>query len=233
VLRQHARGGLGRIYVARDEQLGREVALKEIHPEHADDSTSRSRFLLEAEVSGCLEHPGIVPVYALGRYEDGRPYYAMRFIRGKSLREVAIELHERSNPGAADGRSFVLAVRPLVRCLIDVCNAMAYAHCRGVIHRDLKPANIMLGPYGETMIVDWGLAKVLKSTPGDTREAAGSEERARSNVAHAVEEALAQDREAWVPRTGGRGCGDGGAGERRVQLGSDAVHGFDGSAAVR
>lgn len=201
VLRQHARGGLGRIYVARDEQLGREVALKEIHPEHADDSTSRSRFLLEAEVSGCLEHPGIVPVYALGRYEDGRPYYAMRFIRGKSLREVAIELHERSNPGAADGRSFVLAVRPLVRCLIDVCNAMAYAHCRGVIHRDLKPANIMLGPYGETMIVDWGLAKVLKSTPGDTREAAGSEERARSNVAHAVEEALAQDREAWVPQS--------------------------------
>src|SRR4051812_24124851 len=88
VLRSHAKGGLGEVFVALDEELGREVALKEIQGRHADHPESRSRFVLEAEVTGCLEHPGIVPVYGLGNYPDGRPYYAMRFIRGSSLKEA-------------------------------------------------------------------------------------------------------------------------------------------------
>src|SRR4029450_919131 len=91
VLRPHARGGLGEVFVALDEELHREVALKQILDHHADDSTRRHRFVVEAEITGGLEHPGIVPVYGLGAYADGRPYYAMRFIRGDSLRD-AIEL---------------------------------------------------------------------------------------------------------------------------------------------
>lgn len=173
ILRPHARGGLGQIFVARDEQLGREVALKEIQGGLADDAASRNRFLLEAEVTGNLEHPGFVPVYALGRYQDGRPYYAMRLIRGESLKEAITGLH-------ADGRRSSLgvdnrAVRPLVTRLVDVCNAMAYAHSRGVIHRDLKPANILLGPYGETVVVDWGLAKVLTRRESQGAAAGASE----------------------------------------------------------
>ena len=85
IVRFHARGGLGEVYVAIDDELHREVALKQIQDEHADDPDSRSRFVVEAEITGGLEHPGIVPVYGLGRNDDGRPYYAMRLIRGESL----------------------------------------------------------------------------------------------------------------------------------------------------
>ena len=93
VLRPHASGGLGAVFVALDEELHREVALKQILDQHADDPVSRQRFLLEAEVTGSLEHPGIVPVYGLGSYADGRPYYAMRFIRGDSLKEAIEQFH--------------------------------------------------------------------------------------------------------------------------------------------
>ena len=106
VLRPHARGGLGAVFVALDTELHREVALKQILDRHADDPVSRSRFLLEAEVTGGLEHPGIVPVYGLGTYGDGRPYYAMRFIRGDSLKEAIERFHgdedvEETTPAAA------------------------------------------------------------------------------------------------------------------------------------
>src|SRR6202007_1015191 len=93
VLRPYARGGLGAVFVALDTELHREVALKHILENHADDTLSRERFLLEAEVTGGLEHPGIVPVYGLGTYGDGRPYYAMRFVRGESLKEVIEQFH--------------------------------------------------------------------------------------------------------------------------------------------
>ena len=93
VLRPHAKGGLGAVFVALDDELHREVALKQILSSHADDPVSRQRFLLEAEITGGLEHPGIVPVYGLGTYGDGRPYYAMRFIRGDSLKEAIERFH--------------------------------------------------------------------------------------------------------------------------------------------
>jgi formylglycine-generating enzyme required for sulfatase activity len=138
-----------------DNELHRHVALKEIHPQLADYAECRARFLLEAEVTGSLEHPGVVPVYSLGTWPDGRPYYAMRLIRGKSLEEAVRQFHEVP----CDEGERELRLRKLLRRFIDICNAVDYAHSRGVLHRDIKPANVMLGPYGETLVVDWGMAK--------------------------------------------------------------------------
>jgi serine/threonine-protein kinase len=158
ILRPHAAGGLGQVFLARDAELNREVALKQIRDGRADDPDSRCRFRLEAEVTGQLEHPGIVPVYGLGVDANGRPYYAMRFIRGESLKDAIAHFHAAEGPRR--GRSErALALRELLRRFIDVCQAVEYAHSRGVLHRDLKPANVMLGKYGETLVVDWGLAK--------------------------------------------------------------------------
>jgi serine/threonine protein kinase len=160
----HAQGGIGSVYVARDAQLNRLVALKEIQPRFVDDRDSRDRFLREAEVTARLEHPGIVPVYGFGRYSDGRLYYAMRMILGKSLREAIVDLHQGRS---SDQRTFELELRRLLNRFVTVCNTIEYAHSRSVLHRDLKPDNIMLGPFGETLVVDWGLAKLLSARPDD------------------------------------------------------------------
>ncbi len=162
VLREHAKGGLGKVSVAEDLELRREVAFKEIQQRFADDIEARSRFLLEAEITGSLEHPGIVPVYGLGTHPDGRPYYAMRFIRGNSLQQ-AIDAFFDAEAGMLDPSTKQIEFRKLLRRFIDVCNAMDYAHSRGIIHRDLKPGNVMLGDYGETLVVDWGIAKSIKA----------------------------------------------------------------------
>jgi tetratricopeptide (TPR) repeat protein len=154
ILRHHKDGGLGSLFVAEDTELGRHVALKEIQQQHANETNSRHRFVLEAEITGGLEHPGIVPVYGLGSYADGRPFYAMRFIKGDNLQQAVRRFHAVS-PVRFDS----LESRQLLRRFVDVCNAVAYAHSRGVLHRDLKPGNIMLGKFGETLVVDWGLAK--------------------------------------------------------------------------
>lgn len=165
IVRPHARGGLGEVFVAHDQELQREVALKEIQARHADDPHSRARFVLEAEITGGLEHPGIVPVYGLGCYPDGRPFYAMRFIRGRSFKEAVDAFHQ----AGVTHKNSRLAFRQLASHLLAVCHAIEYAHNRGILHRDLKPSNIMLGKYGETLVVDWGLAK----TVGTGHEAAG------------------------------------------------------------
>jgi tetratricopeptide (TPR) repeat protein len=156
VLRPHARGGLGAVFVAHDVELNREVALKQIQDRFASDLASRARFLAEAVITGNLEHPGVVPVYALG-WNGQRPYYAMRLIRGESLKEAIERLHRQGTNGTEPGERS-LELRKLLARFVTVCNAVAYAHDRGVVHRDLKPANIMLGLYGETLVVDWGLA---------------------------------------------------------------------------
>lgn len=167
VLRPLAKGGLGEVFIAQDLELHREVALKEIQKRFTQSNESRSRFVLEAEITGRLEHPGIVPVYGLGQYADGRLFYAMRFIRGESMAR-AIHSYHHPKEGSTVEPSFVL--RQLLGRLIDVCQAVEYAHSRGIIHRDLKPDNIMLGKHGETLVVDWGLAKSLghrESTSSD------------------------------------------------------------------
>ena len=155
-LRPHAEGGIGEVWVALDQHLNREVALKEIKVAFAGNDDSRARFMAEAEITGGLEHPGIVPVYAVDHDDQGRSSYAMRFIRGNSLKEAADEFHE--NHWRSDSQRS-LELRKLLRRMIDVCNTMQYAHSRGVLHRDLKPANVVLGKFGETLVVDWGLAK--------------------------------------------------------------------------
>jgi eukaryotic-like serine/threonine-protein kinase len=170
-LRLHATGGLGEIYVAHDEELNREVALKEIRGPLVRDRHSRARFLMEAEVTGNLAHPGVVPVYGLGAHPDGRLYYAMRLIEGESLKDGIARFHGEHGSAGSPPSEHSLELRRLLRRIIDVCNAVGYAHSRGVIHRDLKPANIMLGAFGETLVVDWGLAKVHGRT--DTPDAGG------------------------------------------------------------
>jgi tRNA A-37 threonylcarbamoyl transferase component Bud32/tetratricopeptide (TPR) repeat protein len=160
--RQHAEGGLGVVYLAEDMQIGRTVALKEMKPKFAKRQSLQSRFVFEAEINGRLEHPGIVPVYSLEHHEDGRPYYTMRFVEGNSLKDAIRQFHSESFTAKPGQRTIEL--RKLLRHFVDVCNAIGYAHSRGVLHRDLKPSNVMLGQFGETLLIDWGLAK---SVAGD------------------------------------------------------------------
>jgi serine/threonine-protein kinase len=176
VLHLHATGGLGQVSLAVEEELHREVALKQIQDRHASDADCRARFLREAEITARLEHPGIVPVYGLDSDEQGRPRYAMRFIRGESLHDAIRHFHE-ADQSRRDPSERALALRGLLRRFVDVCNAVAYAHSKGVIHRDLKPANVMLGDYGETLVVDWGLARVLDQEDAATQPYRGIETR--------------------------------------------------------
>jgi serine/threonine protein kinase/WD40 repeat protein len=167
ILKHHARGGLGDVWIAQDLELGRKVAFKEIQDDKADYQTYRSRFVREAEVTSALEHPGIVPIYGMGQFANGRPYYAMRFLDSKTLFDEIDQFHlERVDPVLKlSPTELNLRLRRLLQRFIDICEAMDYAHTCGVLHRDLKPQNIMIGRYGETMVVDWGLAKVLSNTP--------------------------------------------------------------------
>ena len=231
VLRPHARGGLGAVFVALDTELHREVAVKQILDRLADDPTSRRRFLVEAEIAGGLEHPGIVPVYGVGSYANGRPYYAMRFIRGDSLKDAVNRFHSDLSLKGDPGRR-LLELQKLLRRFLDVCNAIEYAHSRGVLHRDLKPGNIIVGMHGETLVVDWGLAKSV-GAPIPARRLPS--------------EHWSPRRPVEVPRPFRRGAGNTGFHEpgtghrrhrppgpafRRVQLGRDLVRGLDGPSAV-
>jgi|GEM_PF-1831515 len=161
ILRRIAEGGIGTVYAAFDNDLQREVALKELKRSLVSQTALVSRFLLEATITSHLEHPNIVPIYAVGRRQDGRHFYAMRLIQGNSMQAAIAALHQgsrSSEEGEIDFRSNPAARDLLIR-FIAVCRAIGFAHSRGVIHRDVKPGNIMLGDFGETLIVDWGLAR--------------------------------------------------------------------------
>jgi serine/threonine protein kinase len=164
--RHHARGGLGEVLVAYQEELDRAVALKRVRPDKLHEE-ARRRFYREAAITARLQHPGIVPIYGLGQDKDG-PFYTMPLIEGQTLQEAIDAFHAEESSGRDPGRR-ALRFRGLLQQLIAVCDTMAYVHDQGVIHRDLKPSNIMLGRYGETLVMDWGLAKAF-----EREEAAGS-----------------------------------------------------------
>jgi len=145
-----ARGGVGVIFKGHDRDLGRDVALKILRDEYAERDDIVERFVEEAQVTGQLQHPGVVPIYGLGVQGDGRPYFAMKLVKGATLSAL---LQERDMP--AERLAYFIAL------FERICQTVGYAHSRGVVHRDLKPANIMVGAFGEVQVMDWGFAKVL------------------------------------------------------------------------
>jgi serine/threonine-protein kinase len=150
ILRELGRGGMGVVVLGHDRHMDRELALKVLPAEHRGRPQQMQRFLNEARITGRLQHPGIVPVYDQGELPDCRPYFTMKLVQGRTLAEL---LKERPDP-AHDLPRFLAIFE-------HVCQAVAYAHSRGVIHRDLKPHNVMVGAFGEVQVMDWGLAKVL------------------------------------------------------------------------
>ncbi len=149
-VKELARGGMGTVYLAEDRELNRLVAIKVLNtPEVTEDL--RNRMIREAQIIARLEHPGIVPVHDVGTLPDGRVFYAMKFVRGSRLDEYAAQN---------------ASVRDRLRKFQAVCDAVAFAHAHGVIHRDLKPQNIMIGSFGEVLVLDWGVAKILSAVHG-------------------------------------------------------------------
>ena len=160
-------GGMGEVWRVWDPSLRREVALKIMTPGSSQDRRV-ARFMAEAQATAQLQHPGVVPVYDHGQLPDGRPYYTMKVIEGRTLAELVPGLHANSTPELWGKTPAGLTIIDLVSALHDVSEALAYAHERGVIHRDIKPANILIGHYGEVLLVDWGLVKVIgESTEPD------------------------------------------------------------------
>jgi len=150
VLMDHvARGGMGVVYAAQDEKLGRRVALKVLDAPERSGELAR-RLIREAQVLASLEHPGIVPVHDVGTLQDGRVFYTMKFVEGQRLDEYI---------------QSVSSVPDRLRLFLRICETVAFAHARGVLHRDLKPPNVMVGPFGEVLVLDWGLAKILREAP--------------------------------------------------------------------
>jgi len=144
-VKELARGGMGTVYLAEDTELDRQVAIKVLNTPDASGDL-RNRMVREAQIIARLEHPGIVPVHDVGVLPDGRVFYAMKYVRGSRLDEYAAENR---------------AIKDRLRKFKAVCDAVAFAHAHGVIHRDLKPQNIMIGAFGEVLVLDWGVAKVL------------------------------------------------------------------------
>lgn len=152
-----SRGGMGAVYLARDLELDREIALKVLSIQDSRGDTA-ARMLREAKILALLEHPGIVPIHDVGTLPDGRVYYTMKFVRGQRLDEYV--------------KANAVALPDALRIFGRVCEAVAFAHSHGVIHRDLKPQNIMVGSFGEVLVMDWGVAKMLANEtdggPGGT-----------------------------------------------------------------
>jgi serine/threonine-protein kinase len=167
-----ARGGVGVVHRGRDNDLGRDVALKVLRDEFLANPELVRRFVEEAQIGAQLQHPGIVPVYELGLRDDQRPFFAMKLVKGETL---AARLAARKDPGEHRRR--------LLTIFREACRTVAYAHARGVIHRDLKPANIMIGSFGEVQVVDWGFAKVLRAGGIDDERLAKTAERLSTMIA--------------------------------------------------
>ncbi len=239
IVRAHAKGGLGEVLLAEDQELRRPVALKRIQHPFDRDPERRQRFLREAEITSRLEHPGVVPVHSVGQDSEGRPCYTMRFVQGDTLHEAIQQFHAEDtaahvhaeDTAAHDPGQRRLALRQLLTHFVAACNTVAYAHSQSILHRDLKPANIMLGPYGQTLVVDWGLAKQLDRRPtlpmsplllgeGGRRPGEGSEAldcpiTIDSQSANVTPQSalLSKSNETWIPHSSplpmGEGTGQG------------------------
>jgi serine/threonine-protein kinase len=157
-------GGMGEVRRVRDTLLSRDLAMKIIRPELADLPGVRGRFIGEATVTAQLQHPGIVPIHEVGRLPDGRWYFTMREVKGRTLRDVIREVHDASNAaGAWVTSANGWTLWGLVDAFHKICAAVASAHAAGVVHRDLKPDNAMVGAFGEVLVVDWGIARRVDS----------------------------------------------------------------------
>jgi serine/threonine protein kinase len=154
IIRPLAEGAFSVVHLALDLELNRAVALKELREQYARGNRANARLLFEAEVTAGLEHPGVVPVHGVGRHADGRAFFTMRLIRGEDLKWAIGRLGTLEDPS-----EYATRQRRLLERFVDVCYTMDHAHGRGVIHRDLSPRNILLGRFGETVVIDWGLAK--------------------------------------------------------------------------
>lgn len=161
-----ATGGLGVVYRATDPTLARTVAIKTIRSAHADDE-SRDRFLSEARITAGLDHPGIVPVYGMGRTENGDAFYSMRLINGMTMEAAISALHSVSEKKVKSPDYDSRAFHDTLSRLATVCKTVAYAHSRGILHCDLKPRNILFGKYGETIVLDWGASRAVQREVAD------------------------------------------------------------------
>ncbi|MEM7081053.1 MAG: serine/threonine-protein kinase [Pseudomonadota bacterium] len=153
-----AKGGKSLIKSCTDRYLGRVVVYKTLKPEFANDPVEQLRLLREARVSAMLQHPNTVPTYEIGRDNRGNYYFTMKLVHGYTLREI-LNYRERYD------------LTQLVDVLVQICQALNYAHDHGVVHRDIKPDNILVGPFGEVLLLDWGLAKVWSKAPDGSNEA--------------------------------------------------------------
>jgi serine/threonine-protein kinase len=164
LLERVGKGGMGEVFRGRDPALDRNLAVKVLRPELRGSPDAERRFQQEARVTGALQHPNIVPVHNLGRLPDGRLYFTMKLVRGRTLADM---LGEGTD---------VVRLPELLGVFEKVCQAVAFAHSKGVIHRDLKPANVMVGAFGEVQVMDWGLAKILQHDAGPAPETEASRE---------------------------------------------------------
>jgi eukaryotic-like serine/threonine-protein kinase len=162
LLGEVGRGGMGMVFRARDIRLNREVAIKLLRDDCRAEPSVYARFVAEAQITGQLQHPGIPAVHELGQLPDGRPFLAMKLVKGRTLGAL---LHERADPGQERGRFLAI--------FEQICHAVGYAHAHRVIHRDLKPGNIMVGAFGEVQVMDWGLAKLLTAPAAPSAEDEG------------------------------------------------------------
>ncbi len=180
-----ARGGMGEIRRILDRDLNRTLVMKIIHHDLLHRTDIIARFIDEAQATAQLQHPGVVPVHELGRLADGRLYFTMKEIQGRTLLEVIREVHGSSRERwvtTSTGWTF----RWLIDALHKACDAVAYAHERGVLHRDLKPSNIMVGDHGEVLVVDWGLVKILGQSAGSETSHGVVTERSRMSGAQTL-----------------------------------------------
>lgn len=171
-----ARGGFGEVRRVRDTLLDRVLAMKVLHREVAAVPSLRRRFFTEVQITAQLQHPGIVPVYDHGELRDGRLWYAMKEVRGRTLGAIIADLHASSSPAAFGTTASGWTFRRVIDAFARVAQAVAFAHSRGVVHRDLKPENVMAGEFGEVLVMDWGLARRVASPIEEDGEAGSQDE---------------------------------------------------------